>query len=75
MKQGNQNHVILQEGHSMGKFIDLTGQRFGRLIVLERGENSNDGNAKWICGCDCGSKRITVFARHLRSGHTKSWVS
>ena len=37
----------------MGKLIDLTGQRFGSLVVLER-DLSNKKNAKWLCQCDCG---------------------
>ena len=28
----------------MSKLIDLTGQRFGRLLVLERAENDKDGD-------------------------------
>jgi hypothetical protein len=36
---------------------DLTGQRFGRLTVLHRAENG-DGEAHWLCGCECGEKRV-----------------
>jgi len=55
----------------MSKLIDLTGQRFGRLVVIERAENDKRGKAMWTCQCDCG-KRITVLGCHLRSGHTQS---
>ena len=55
----------------MEKFIDLTGQRFGRLVVIERAANSNAGSARWNCMCDCGGK-ATVVGGGLRSGHTKS---
>lgn len=54
----------------MGKFIDLTGQRFGRLVALERAEG-RDGPTRWTCLCDCGS-RVTVHGHHLRSGNTRS---
>ena len=40
----------------MGKKIDLTGQRFGRLVVVEdSGERSSHGNVIWDCLCDCGN--------------------
>ena len=55
--------------------IDLTGQRFGKLIVLERAEYyiSPKGHPQtcWKCKCDCGN--ITnVRTTHLTLGRTKS---
>lgn len=59
----------------MGKFIDLTGQKFGKLLVLERAENriqpSGQKKTQWLCKCECG-KNIVVAMTHLKSGHTKS---
>lgn len=55
----------------MAKLIDLTGQRFGRLVVIERAENAKNGKAKWLCLCDCGNNTI-VLGTHLNSGHTQS---
>ena len=55
----------------MPKLIDLTGQRFGRLVVIERVENSADGRARWLCRCDCGQSK-TVLGEHLKKGRTKS---
>lgn len=50
----------------MGKLIDLTGQQFGRLTVIERGVGTaNNGNAIWICRCECG-KYTTVAGNALR---------
>ena len=54
-----------------GKFIDLTGQRHGRLTVLNRTENGNRGQTRWLCRCDCGGEK-TIQADHIRSGHTRS---
>lgn len=54
----------------MGTFIDLTGQKYGRLTVLERAENIN-GRVAWKCKCDCGNE-INVMAKSLRNGNTKS---
>ena len=38
----------------MSKMIDLTGQRFGRLTVIERAGKASNGKATWKCQCDCG---------------------
>lgn len=51
--------------------IDLTGQRFGRLVVISEAGRSNDGQTLWHCLCDCG-KETTVQGRHLREGNTRS---
>jgi len=42
------------------KFKDLTGQKFGKLTVIKRVENSIYGSAKWLCKCDCGCEKITL---------------
>lgn len=55
----------------MGKLIDLTGQRFGRLVVIERAESDKRGCAKWLCRCDCGNV-TTVNGALLRDGKTTS---
>lgn len=54
----------------MGKCIDLTGQKFGRLTVIGRAESTNY-NSKWLCVCECGNN-ATVFGMSLKSGKTKS---
>lgn len=52
------------------KFIDLTGQRFGRLTAVSRA--ANKGNATmWLCRCDCGNEKA-ISAHHLSSGVTQS---
>lgn len=47
----------------MGKFKDLTGERFGRLTVLRRTENHIQPNGvpvvMWECQCDCENIIIT----------------
>lgn len=42
----------------MGNYIDLTGQRFGRLVVIERAENDSGGHTRWTCKCDCGKTKL-----------------
>lgn len=54
----------------MGKLIDLTGQKFGRLTVLNRSYTKNKV-IYWDCQCDCGTQ-ITVRGDSLRKGNTKS---
>ena len=53
------------------KFIDLTGQKFNRLTVLERVENDKNGCVRWLCRCDCGNE-VAVSASNLKNGHTQS---
>ena len=52
------------------KLIDLTGQKFGRLTVVER-HGVKDGHAAWLCKCDCGNTTV-VNGRNLRNGRTTS---
>lgn len=52
------------------RLIDLTGQRFGRLVVIEQYKSLN-GHTRWLCQCDCGEKTI-VHGNSLKSGNTKS---
>lgn len=54
----------------MGKFIDLAGQKFGKLTVIERAENKGN-QTMWLCRCDCGETTVVV-ADNLKRGHTKS---
>ena len=56
----------------MGKAIDLTGQRFGRLVVLGATEERRcHGCVVWRCFCDCGNICF-VSSFHLRQGDTES---
>lgn len=59
----------------MPKRIDLSGHRYGRLLVLGRAEDyvSPTGHRKtqWHCLCDCGIKRV-VQGNSMRSGATTS---
>lgn len=49
----------------------MTGKRIGRLVVVGRAENSSQGQARWLCVCDCGNTNI-VKGQDLRSGKTIS---
>jgi len=47
------------------RWVDLTGRRFGQLVVLER------NGARWLVECDCG-RRTSVPAGSLNAGTTGS---
>lgn len=57
------------------KATDLTGQRFGRLLVLTRNGShvspSGQSKAVWTCSCDCGAVTDVIGAK-LRNGQTTS---
>lgn len=55
----------------MSKLIDLTGQRFGRLVVIEPCGRSKDRHIMWLCRCDCGNE-VVVTASNLKKSNTKS---
>ena len=59
----------------MGRKIDLTGQRFGRLVAVREVEPSVSASGRiqrrYECKCDCGNT-VVVMSWHLPNGHTKS---
>lgn len=55
----------------MGKFIDLTGQKFGKLTVIKKAKKDKWGQYQWLCKCECGKKTI-VKGGNLRNGNSKS---
>ncbi len=52
-------------------FADLTGQRFGRWLVLERGGQLWP-QTTWRCRCDCGQVKDAVLYANLVSGQSRS---
>lgn len=59
----------------MPKKIDITGQRFGRLLVVDIAKNriSSGGHQRtmWLCKCDCG-KELDVATNSIMKGDAKS---
>lgn len=60
----------------MAKVVDMTGQTFGRLTVIERAPapvyyGGNGKYAWWRCRCECGTV-FDVRGSSLRDGFTKS---
>ena len=54
----------------MPKKIDLTGQRFGRLLVIREAGRKN-GHVAWLCKCDCGNE-VVINGAYLRNGKSQS---
>lgn len=59
----------------MGAPLNLIGEHFGRLTVLEKAPNRiyNNGDSRraWLCSCSCG-KQVIATTMDLRCGDTKS---
>lgn len=53
-----------------GAFKDLTGKRFGRLVVIRRGPNKKT-NTAWYAVCDCGTE-IYLYGASMVTGRTQS---
>lgn len=54
----------------MGKFVDRTGQRFGRLLVESRAD-SVTGRTYWNVLCECGTRKAVALSA-LMGGRTQS---
>lgn len=55
----------------MSRLIDITGKRYGKLVVIHRFGTNHSGMPTWRCLCDCG-KEIIIDGRNLRNGTTMS---
>jgi hypothetical protein len=47
------------------RFKDITGQRFGRLTVIQPAGRNVSGNVLWMCRCECGSNPKIVNSGNL----------
>ena len=56
---------------SRGKIKDITGKRFGKLVVVEMTEKRVNRHVVWRCVCDCGNECF-VRSTVLTTGRTKS---
>ena len=74
----------LLSGHTKGcgqkhrRYEDLTGRVFGKLTVLNQGDDevtkSGTRHIRWNCRCECGETTL-VRGTSLRSGHTSACKS
>ena len=80
-KLGVGNTTVLNWAHKFGinvdrpygekSIIDISGQRFDRLVAIKVVEKEKNGAARWLCKCDCGSEKV-VSGSTLRAGITRS---
>jgi hypothetical protein len=52
-------------------FENLSGRRFGKLLLLSGAGRTEKNELQWECLCDCGAN-VIVRGRNLRGGNTKS---
>lgn len=50
---------------------DLTGKRFGKLVVECRAGKDSSGHSAWRCKCDCGNTKV-ARGSHLKAGDIQS---
>lgn len=55
----------------MATRYELSGERFGRLLVKSKDKTDARGEIWWLCNCDCGAVKA-VRGHKLRSGVTQS---
>jgi hypothetical protein len=55
----------------MAIWKDLTGQRFGKLTVLEATSERKNNHIVWRCLCDCGNEKL-ASSQHLQNGGVTS---
>jgi hypothetical protein len=56
---------------AMGKSVDITNQRFGKLVAISLVGKDKSGCCTWECLCDCGGTSIVSVAS-LRCGNSRS---
>lgn len=55
----------------MGRFVDLTGRKFGKLTVIRIAGRDKYHKILYLCLCECGQEKITL-GRSLLNGHCQS---
>jgi hypothetical protein len=54
-----------------GVNMSNSGDRFNRVILINRVENGSGYDQRWLCKCDCGKTKVIRLA-NLKNGHAKS---
>lgn len=55
----------------MGKFLDRTGLKYGRLTVMSHNGRDKRNKHLWLCKCECGNEKVVV-SDNLSSGKSNS---
>ena len=56
----------------MRRKLDLSGKRFGRLVVVAENHERKNGFVSWDCLCDCGNTIHQIEGARLKAGRVKS---
>ena len=70
MDSGKDRQIRALREHNANPLRDLTGQKFARLFVISRAENSG-AKTRWLCECDCGNRK-SILGDSLKRGSTIS---
>jgi len=52
-------------------YVDLSGKKFNRLLVIKKLDRTRDKHLRWLCKCDCGNETI-VPGRNLTHNFARS---
>ena len=55
----------------MGRFLDRTGLKYGRLTVMSHNGRDKRNKHLWLCKCECGNEKVVV-SDNLSSGKSNS---
>lgn len=58
--------------NGVGKFTDLTGHRYGLLVVTALAGRGKRGATKWLCKCDCGNDTVVYAGNIVNRKNTRS---
>ena len=65
-------YLRINQLSKMAKIINIIGQKFGKLTVINmRSDRGNSNQIMYDCKCDCGNNNITS-GESIRSGKSKS---
>lgn len=56
---------------SPGSFLNIAGERYGRLAAIRRTRQGPRRESYWLCRCDCGNE-IEISLSNLRTGNSAS---
>jgi hypothetical protein len=63
--------LLTKESGFRFNFVDITNQKFGKLLAISPKGSDKHGNVLWECKCKCGQSVVTL-GTSLRSGKTRS---
>ncbi|TQF81890.1 hypothetical protein FLN02_18095 [Pseudomonas aeruginosa] len=53
------------------KRIDISGLRYGRLLVVAYDSPGENGGSVWLCRCECGADACAHFGVNVSTAHQR----